>query len=148
MVGQILSERTIRPQRLCLAAQIVEAHIEKTRNHEVAGDTWPSVSSVRKKSSHCYSSRPPWTGGPTRNPYLQYQTNQYRIPGNNAIKTKQHRARRSMPFICHWRANVDNLLKVQYFKGNRSSNLAFARTPSSSARSQRGAEGRGEDPLP
>jgi len=46
-----------------------------------------------------------------------------------------------MPLIFHWHTNYDNLLKVQNFKDNRSSNLAFARTPSSSARSQRGAEG-------
>ena len=47
---------------------------------------WPSVSSMRKKSSRCYSSWPPWTEGSTRNPYLQYRTNRNGKLGNNTIK--------------------------------------------------------------
>ena len=46
----------------------------------------PSVSSMRKKSSRCYSSWPPWTEGSTRNPYLQYHTNRNGKLGNNTTK--------------------------------------------------------------
>ena len=53
-----------------------------------------------------------------------------------------------MPLIFHWHTNYNNLLKVQHFKDNRSSNLAFAQTPSSSAQSQRDPEERDENPLP
>ena len=47
---------------------------------------WPSVSSMRKKSSRCYSAWPPWTEGSTRNPYLQYRTNRNGKLGHNTIK--------------------------------------------------------------